>query len=87
MQFLNRTGFSISRIGAADMEDEEKIYIAMHDEGHEYPKDSIGSVIGAFDTRDEAAACLMLTGFSETDKYGNFWKGRDRAWIHETSFD
>ena len=70
------------------MDDEEKkIYIAMHDEGHEYPKDSIGSVIGAFDTRDEAAACLMLTGFSETDKYGNFWKRRDRAWIQETSFD
>lgn len=70
------------------MDDEEKkIYIAMHDEGHEYSKDSIGSVIGAFETRDEAAACLMLIGFSETDKYGNFWKGRDRAWVQETSFD
>lgn len=68
-------------------DEEKKIYIAMHDEGHEYPKDSIGSVIGAFETRDEAAACLMLIGYSETDKYGNFWKGRDRAWIHETRID
>lgn len=72
---------------SSKMNDESKrIYMAMHDEGHEYHSDSIGSIIGAFGSRDKAIACLLFMGYSETDKYGNFWKGRDRAWIEETGF-
>lgn len=60
------------------------VYIVLHDAGREYYHDSIGEVMGCYVDYGEAKLALGLDGF-EDDKHGNWWKGKDRAWIIEKS--
>ena len=65
----------------------EYVYVVMHDGGRELPNDRIGNLLGVFSYDAEAKIWLMGHGFSEQDAFGDFWMGRDRAWIIEAHID
>ena len=63
----------------------EFAYVVLHDNGKEYNDGKLGFVIGVFSDDAQAKLALMQKGYNETDRFGNYWKGRDRAWIVEVS--